>query len=76
MQGGQSLAERYSRLAQETPDRRRVDFELRALDIILSTLFLVVSLPIAAMIGSGSCSPRAGRSSTAASVGRGAASSR
>jgi lipopolysaccharide/colanic/teichoic acid biosynthesis glycosyltransferase len=53
MQGGQSLAERYSRLAQETPDRRLVDFELRALDMLLSTLFLVITFPIAAMIGVG-----------------------
>ena len=42
MQGGESLAERYSRLAQETPDRRRVDFELRALDLFLSSVFLGV----------------------------------
>jgi len=51
MQGGDSLAERYSRLAQETPDRRRVDFELRALDILLSSLFLILSLPVAFPIG-------------------------
>ena len=53
MQGGDSLAERYSRLAQEMPDRRRVDFELRALDILFSTLFLVVALPIAVPIAVG-----------------------
>ena len=53
MQGGASLAERYSRLAQEMPDRRRVDFELRALDILFSTLFLVVALPIAILLGIG-----------------------
>jgi lipopolysaccharide/colanic/teichoic acid biosynthesis glycosyltransferase len=47
MQGADSLAERYSRLAQELPDRRRVDFELRALDVLLSSLFVVVALPIA-----------------------------
>jgi len=51
MQGGESLAERYSRLAQETPDRRRVDFELRALDLLLSSVFLVVALPLAIPIG-------------------------
>jgi len=51
MQGGESLAERYSRLAQETPDRRRVDFELRALDLFLSSVFLVVCLPLAVPIG-------------------------
>jgi lipopolysaccharide/colanic/teichoic acid biosynthesis glycosyltransferase len=53
MQGGASLAERYSRLAQEMPDRRRVDFELRALDILLSSLFLAAALPIAVPIGVG-----------------------
>jgi len=41
-----SLAERFSRLAQETPDRRRVDLELRTLDLLLSALFLLVSLPL------------------------------
>ena len=53
MQGGGSLAERYSRLAQELPDRRRVDFELRALDILLSSLFLILALPLAIPIGLG-----------------------
>ena len=53
MQGGESLAERYSRLAQETPDRRLVDFGIRALDVFLSTLFLVITFPVAAMIGVG-----------------------
>ena len=43
---GESLAERFSRLAQETPDRRRVDLELRTLDILLSALFLLISLPL------------------------------
>jgi lipopolysaccharide/colanic/teichoic acid biosynthesis glycosyltransferase len=48
MQGGSdSLAERFSRLAQETPDRRRVDLELRLLDVVLSAFFLLVSLPLA-----------------------------
>ncbi|MEP6909191.1 MAG: sugar transferase [Actinomycetota bacterium] len=51
MQGGDSLAERYSQLAQELPDRRRVDFELRALDILFSSIFLVVALPFAIPIG-------------------------
>ena len=46
MQGDKSLAERFSRLAQDTPDRRRVDLELRTLDIFLSALFLLVSLPL------------------------------
>jgi lipopolysaccharide/colanic/teichoic acid biosynthesis glycosyltransferase len=46
MQGSESLAERYSRLAQETPDRRVVDFELRLLDVVLSGLLLILFLPI------------------------------
>jgi lipopolysaccharide/colanic/teichoic acid biosynthesis glycosyltransferase len=46
MQGHDSLAERFSRLAQETPDRRRVDLELRTLDVIFSAFFLLVSLPL------------------------------
>src|SRR5207253_728122 len=50
MQGRSSLAERFSQLAQETPDRRRVDFELRALDVVLASLFLLVSLPLAVPI--------------------------
>ena len=43
---GESLAERFSRLAQETPDRRRVDLELRTLDILLCAFFLLISLPL------------------------------
>ena len=50
MQGDKSLAERYARLAQETPDRRRVDLELRALDILLSSLFLILALPVSTLI--------------------------
>jgi lipopolysaccharide/colanic/teichoic acid biosynthesis glycosyltransferase len=46
MQGDKSLAERFSRLAQDTPDRRRVDLELRTLDIFLSAFFLLISLPL------------------------------
>ena len=46
LQGGDSLAERYSQLARETPDRRRVDLELRVLDLLLATFFLVVSIPL------------------------------
>ena len=42
MQGRDSLAERFSRLAQETPDRRWVDLEIRLLDIVLSFVFLVL----------------------------------
>jgi lipopolysaccharide/colanic/teichoic acid biosynthesis glycosyltransferase len=51
MQGRASLAERYSGLAREMPDRRRVDFELRALDLVLSSAFLIVSLPFAIPTG-------------------------
>jgi lipopolysaccharide/colanic/teichoic acid biosynthesis glycosyltransferase len=51
MQGGESLAEQYSRLARETPHRRLVDLEVRALDILLSALFLLLSLPLAVVIG-------------------------
>ena len=43
---GESLAERFSRLAQETPDRRRVDLELRTLDVLLSAFLLLISLPL------------------------------
>ena len=50
MQGRDSLAERFSLLAQETP-RRRVDLELRMLDVILSAFFLLVSLPLTVPIG-------------------------
>jgi lipopolysaccharide/colanic/teichoic acid biosynthesis glycosyltransferase len=50
MQGHDSLAERFSRLAQETPDRRRVDLELRTFDVILSAFFLLVTLPLTASI--------------------------
>jgi len=46
MQGDKSLAERFSRLAQDTPDGRRVDLELRTLDIFLSAFFLLISLPL------------------------------
>ena len=51
MQGRDSLAERFSLLAQETPDRRRVDLELRMLDVTLSAFFLLVSLPLTVPIG-------------------------
>ena len=42
----ESLAERYARLARETPGRRSVDLALRSLDVLLSGLFLLASLPI------------------------------
>jgi len=51
MQGDRSLAERYSQLARETPGRRLVDLELRALDVFLSSVFVLISLPVAIPIG-------------------------
>jgi hypothetical protein len=42
----ESLAERYSRLARETAGRRSVDLGLRTFDVLLSALFLLVSLPL------------------------------
>jgi lipopolysaccharide/colanic/teichoic acid biosynthesis glycosyltransferase len=45
----ESLAERYERLAQEAQPRFR-DLELRALDVLLSSLLLVLSLPLSAGI--------------------------
>ena len=44
-----SLVARYERLAQEAPGRFR-DGELRALDVVLSSLFLVLSLPLSSPI--------------------------
>jgi lipopolysaccharide/colanic/teichoic acid biosynthesis glycosyltransferase len=46
----ENLAKRYAQLAAETPDRRGVDIAIRTLDIVLSLLFLVLSLPIALVI--------------------------
>jgi lipopolysaccharide/colanic/teichoic acid biosynthesis glycosyltransferase len=46
----ESLAERYSRLARETQRRRSVDVALRMLDVLLAALFLLVSLPVTALI--------------------------
>ena len=43
------LAERYERLAQEAPPRPR-DAPLRTLDIVFSTLFLLVLLPLTALL--------------------------
>jgi lipopolysaccharide/colanic/teichoic acid biosynthesis glycosyltransferase len=48
----QSLAERYSRLARESPRRSR-DAALRVLDVVLAALFLVVSLPLTVPIALG-----------------------
>jgi lipopolysaccharide/colanic/teichoic acid biosynthesis glycosyltransferase len=45
----QSLAERYERLARESPRRSR-DAALRVLDVVLATLFLVLSLPLSLAI--------------------------
>ena len=45
-----SLAERYARLAAETPTRRGVDLTLRTLDVLLASLFLLVTLPVWALI--------------------------
>src|SRR5207237_1246045 len=42
----ESIAERYSRLAQETEDQRAIDVRLRALDVLLAGLFLLLSLPL------------------------------
>jgi len=45
-----ALAERYSRLAEESPDRRGVDRALRFLDLLFSLSFLLVALPIAIFV--------------------------
>ena len=42
----ESLAERYSRLAQASPRRGR-DVVIRALDLVLAAVFLLLSLPFA-----------------------------
>ena len=46
----ETLATRYSQLAEESPDRRGVDRALRFLDILFSASFLLVSLPITALL--------------------------
>ena len=46
----ESIAERYSRLAREGVGGRGVDIALRTLDIFLSGLFLVLSLPVTLVI--------------------------
>jgi lipopolysaccharide/colanic/teichoic acid biosynthesis glycosyltransferase len=45
----ETLAERYERLARETPRRGR-DIELRALDVAISALVLLVASPLIALI--------------------------
>jgi lipopolysaccharide/colanic/teichoic acid biosynthesis glycosyltransferase len=49
MPESQMLAERYERLAQEAPSRPR-DAPLRALDIVLAGVFLLVLLPLTALL--------------------------
>src|SRR3954466_187208 len=47
----ETLAQRYARLAAESPDQRGVDSALRALDVVFAGLFLLVSLPLSVPIG-------------------------
>jgi lipopolysaccharide/colanic/teichoic acid biosynthesis glycosyltransferase len=42
----ESIADRYRRLARESSGRGAIDVALRTLDLVLATLFLVVSLPL------------------------------
>jgi len=46
----ESIAERYSRLAREGAGGRGVDVALRTLDVLLSGLFLLLSLPVTLVI--------------------------
>jgi lipopolysaccharide/colanic/teichoic acid biosynthesis glycosyltransferase len=46
----ETLAQRYARLAAESPDQRGVDVVLRTLDILFAGLFLLVSLPLSVPI--------------------------
>jgi lipopolysaccharide/colanic/teichoic acid biosynthesis glycosyltransferase len=46
----ENLAERYERLASETPGRALVDLQLRALDVLFSAFFLLLSLPLSFLI--------------------------
>jgi lipopolysaccharide/colanic/teichoic acid biosynthesis glycosyltransferase len=46
----ESIAERYSRLAREGAGGRGVDGALRTLDVFLSALFLLLSLPVTLVI--------------------------
>jgi lipopolysaccharide/colanic/teichoic acid biosynthesis glycosyltransferase len=45
-----TLAQRYARLAAESPDERGVDGVLRTLDVVFAGAFLLVSLPLAVPI--------------------------
>jgi lipopolysaccharide/colanic/teichoic acid biosynthesis glycosyltransferase len=47
----ETLAQRYARLAAESPDQRGVDAVLRALDMLFAGAFLLVSLPLSIPIG-------------------------
>jgi lipopolysaccharide/colanic/teichoic acid biosynthesis glycosyltransferase len=46
----ETLATRYARLAEESPDRRGVDRALRFLDLLFASLFLLVSLPLVVLV--------------------------
>jgi len=46
----ETLAARYSRLAEEYPDRRGVDLALRFLDFLFSASFLLISLPLVVLV--------------------------
>jgi lipopolysaccharide/colanic/teichoic acid biosynthesis glycosyltransferase len=45
-----SLVQQYERLAQQSPGRPLVDFELRTLDVLFATAFVLVSLPLSVPI--------------------------
>ena len=46
----ETLATRYSRMAEESPDRRGVDLALRFFDLLFSASFLLISLPLVILI--------------------------
>ena len=46
----ESLAQRYTRLAQGAPGRRLVDAALRVMDVGLAALFLLLLLPVSVLI--------------------------
>ena len=48
-----SLAQRYARLAAETPRRSGIDLTLRTLDLLLASFFLLLALPACAPIAAG-----------------------
>jgi lipopolysaccharide/colanic/teichoic acid biosynthesis glycosyltransferase len=47
----ETLAQRYARLAAESPDRRAVDVALRTLDILFAGTFALLSLPLPIPVG-------------------------